>query len=318
MQPRYEHRRASPTDGSGTGSAGVPAGCAVTAATGPGPAPLAGHRLVFVAGLHRSGTTPLTRVLAAHPQVSGFSGTGATEDEGQHLQQVYPPARAYGGPGRFALDPRSHLTETSPPATAENAARLAASWGAHWDLDRPVLIEKSPPNLVMTRFLQQLFPQAQFVVIVRHPVVVALGTDKWLRGRSLRTPVANWFAAHDTFLADLPSLRSVHVVRYEALVQDPVGELDAIGGFLGLDSPVETSAWQGGRSDAYAARWGALAHDPRPWRRSLRRSLLAQYADRAAGYGYDLEHLDALRPWRPVPDRQRPEQAGTDPAGTAG
>jgi len=55
------------------------------------------HRLVFVGGLHRSGTTPLTRCLAAHSQISGFEGTGVEEDEGQHLQTVYPPARAHGG-----------------------------------------------------------------------------------------------------------------------------------------------------------------------------------------------------------------------------
>jgi hypothetical protein len=263
-------------------------------------APLADHELVFVGGMHRSGTTPLTRVLAAHPQVSGFRDTAATEDEGQHLQDVYPPARAYGGPGRFALDPRSHLTEDSASATPDSARRLAAAWSSHWDLSRPVLVEKSPPNLVMTRFLQQLFPQARFVVIVRHPVVVALGTDKWLRGRSLRTPMANWFAAHDTLLADLPSLRSVHVVRYEALVRDPAGELEAIGRFLGLDGPLDASAWQAGRSDSYTARWAALAVDRRPWRRGLRRSLVRRYGLRAAAYGYDLEDLDVLRPWEPA------------------
>ena len=49
------------------------------------------YRYVFVTGLHRSGTSLLARCIAQHPQVSGFSGTGVPEDEGQLLQSVYPP-----------------------------------------------------------------------------------------------------------------------------------------------------------------------------------------------------------------------------------
>jgi hypothetical protein len=264
---------------------------------GPWPGPGEGHKLVFVGGLHRSGTTPLARVLAEHPQVSGFAGTTATEDEGQHLQDVYPAARAYGGAGRFALDPRAHLTEASPLATGANAARLFDQWRPHWDTSRQVLVEKSPPNLVMTRFLQALYPQAYFVVIVRHPVVVALSTEKWLHGRSLRTPMANWFAAHDAFCADAPWLRRLHVVKYESLVADPQAGLDAIGSFLGLDGPVPAGSWQAGRSGAYEDSWRQLAADRRPWKRMLRASLVRTYTERALAYGYDVEDLDVLRPW---------------------
>ena len=32
----------------------------------------------------------LARMLAEHPEVSGFADTGAPADEGQHLQDVYP------------------------------------------------------------------------------------------------------------------------------------------------------------------------------------------------------------------------------------
>ena len=61
------------------------------------------HRLLFVGGLHRSGTTLLADLIAAHPLTSGFANTGVPADEGQHLQDVYPSARAFGGPGRFGL-----------------------------------------------------------------------------------------------------------------------------------------------------------------------------------------------------------------------
>ena len=83
-------------------------------------------------------------------------------------------------------DPAAHLTETSSLVTPENAERMLRSWAAHWDLSRPLLLEKSPPNLVMTRMLQAMYPDAKFVVIVRHPVVVSLSTHKWVRGRRLK------------------------------------------------------------------------------------------------------------------------------------
>ena len=56
------------------------------------------------------------RLLAAHPEVSSFSGTDVPADEGQHLQTVYPAAKVYGGP-RFGFAPESHLTEESPLAS---------------------------------------------------------------------------------------------------------------------------------------------------------------------------------------------------------
>ena len=159
---------------------------------------VASERLVFVAGLHRSGTTALARTLARHPAVSGFHGTDAKEDEGQHLQDVYPPARAHGGAGRFAFAPDAHLVESSPLATEDNAARLLAAWTPHWDLARHLLLEKSPPNLLMTRFLQALFPASQFVVVVRHPVVVSLSTRRWAGpGARLSRLIGHWLRAHE-------------------------------------------------------------------------------------------------------------------------
>lgn len=254
---------------------------------------LAAHQLVFVAGLHRSGTTPLARALADHPEISGFSGTTAREDEGQHLQQVYPPARIHGGPGRFALHPAAHLTEQSALATQANRDRLLDAWQPYWDLTRPVLVEKSPPNLVMTRFLQELFPQSAMLVVVRHPVVVSLSTKKWTRGTSLHSLMRHWFTAHDLFRADAPRISRLHVIRYEDLVGNPGSALAGIQEFLGLGTPIPADSIQGNRSSSYEKTWNAMSTGL-PWQRHRRTRIERDFAGLAEEWGYHLDDLHAL------------------------
>lgn len=219
------------------------------------------HRFIFLAGLHRSGTTLLARLLAAHPEVSGFSDTGVDADEGQHLQTVYPAARIWGGPGRFGFAPEAHFTEEQ--ASEEKARKLFEDWSPHWDLSRPLLLEKSPPNLLKTRFLQALFPGSSFVVVLRHPIAVSLATAKWRRTRRFGRLLEHWLRCHEIFEADKPRLERVHVIRYEELVREPEPVLRGVFEFLQLDpigpsEPVETGA-----NERYFEQWRGLKRDPR-------------------------------------------------------
>lgn len=263
-------------------------------------------RLIFVAGLHRSGTTPLARTMGTHPQISGLGDTSVKEDEGQHLQTVYANAKTFGGAGRFAMDDRSHLTEESPLVSATNAARLITEWSPYWDLERKYLLEKSPPNLIMGRFLQGLFPGSAFVAVIRHPIVVALSTHKWRRlaARNLRLHttyyqlVEHWLTAHEIFNKDLSYLQRVHVLRYEHLVSDPDAQLSPVNELLHLSTPLDSSALRASHSDRYEKQWASMLSGG-PLARRSRYLIERDFGDEIRRWGYDVNDL-SLSPTGPA------------------
>ncbi len=256
-------------------------------------------RIVFIGGLHRSGTTPLAKWLADHPEVSGLSNTGVYEDEGQHLQSVYPIAMAHGGPGKFAFDPEARLTEESGLVSPDAPQSLIEAWTPYWDASKSVLLEKSPPNLIRMRFLRALFPSARFIMVLRHPIAVSLATRRWSR-TSLDSLMQHWLAAHRDLAEDAQRVGRTAVVRYEDLLADPDSQLDRLFAFLGL--PRHEGRWEvrHGLNEAYFSSFTS----PRwPWRRRQHARLAASYETEVARYGYSL--LEPPRLSAPVPEIAR-------------
>jgi len=212
-----------------------------------------GDQFIFVCGLHRSGTSALHRVLRQSDAVSGFGGTGAPEDEGQHLQSVFPPATAFGGPGRFAFDPASRMTESSVRDLEGERDTLLREWGAYFDLHRSCFVEKSPPNLLRARYLQALFPGAKFVFIVRHPIAVSLATESWSKRTRLEN-LLHWHAAHMLMLRDIPHVEHKIVLRYEDLCASPSASLTEISRLLNI-APPEPAEELTDRNEKHFGRW---------------------------------------------------------------
>lgn len=260
---------------------------------------LSNHRYIFVCGLHRSGTSVLFRSLRDHPEVSGFQGTVSPEDEGMHLQTVFPPSGRYGGAGAFGFQPEAHLTELSPLVSEENRRKLFSEWSRYWDLSKEYLLEKSPPNIIRTRFLQAMFPNSYFIVMLRHPLAVSYATQKWYRKykinwRGFPRIFEHWLVCHEIFRADQKRLKNSLVVKYEEFVAEPHKWVNDMYHFLGLSDFSMSQEILSNVNKRYFKIWNrklsGLLSGP------MNRAIIRQYEERVRCFGYSLDDLDWIGP----------------------
>ncbi|CAM9993956.1 unnamed protein product, partial [Sphacelaria rigidula] len=265
---------------------------------------IAGHTFLFVGGPHRGGTTILWKCLREHPLISGFGDRVGTDySEGIFLQSVYPTfgiggekvhpvgrpttrrrsALAAGvenarGLGAYGFNPNHHLTEEDVTPRARTV--LMNEWGYLWDLSRPVLMEKSPPNMIISTFLQEIFSagdhprvdetaqtqmavpggkydgsdggsttRARFLFISRHPIANALALAKYLAGGlgsdglpDMFEQVLHWVVSHEIMREDMERLEHARVIRFEDFVLDPQGHLAEIVEWLDVKDPTTKTA----------------------------------------------------------------------------
>jgi hypothetical protein len=212
------------------------------------------HKHVFICGLHRSGTSLLHRMLCDYEDVSGFSGTGVPEDEGQHLQTVFKSAKNYGGPGEFALDHSAYMNENHPLVNDQSRLRLTEEWGAHWDMKKHILVEKSPPTLIRSRFFQALFPDSAFIFLRRHPIAVTMATKKW-NSAPIGRMMHHWVHAHQLMEADIPYLKKGIQLTYEELATNPEATMSRVERFLNLPKMEISREVRDGINDSYFSLW---------------------------------------------------------------
>ena len=272
---------------------------------------------IFVGGLHRSGTTLVADWLAQHPEISGLRNTGVPEDEGQHLQRVFPTAGGLGGV-RFGESPAAHMTEVHAKSHDQIRAHRLDAWSPYWDSTKRMVVEKSPPNLLKTRFLQAIFPTACFVIVVRHPAVVSYAVQRWTPRLSrpwvqpIHGLIRHWVTCHEILESDAPSINRLFVTRYEDIVSQPMRELDRLFEFLKLPAVVHPEPPKLGLNEKYFRRWKAPFN---PARAAYTRAVGRMFESRVRRFGYTLRdpwplatrpgpvadlplHFDSVRPRR--------------------
>ena len=178
---------------------------------------------VFVIGSPRSGTTLLRLILDSHPHISCGEETHFLRD----LESIV--GRNWGLVATYGLDRAWWLDRIRSLYSDFQAEVLARAGKVRW-------AEKDPTYTLHLRFIDELFPGALYVHMLRdgHDVVASF-RDRWgytSAARAARTEWARYVTAAEAFRAGLPATRFLEL-RYEDLVADPEAEAGRLFAFLG-------------------------------------------------------------------------------------
>ena len=177
-------------------------------------------RFAFIVGLPRSGTTLLERILTGLP---GVRSNGETDNFERALVAASPAEQATAH--RAAVpDVLARVDTLDWAAVAAGYAGLADAAGAS-----NLVIEKLPLNYLYLGAIRRALPQARLVLVSRSPLDVCFAMYRTLFGDAYPftydfEDLARYYAAYSKLSAHWRETfgESIHEVRYEELVSDPI------------------------------------------------------------------------------------------------
>lgn len=164
-------------------------------------------RYLFILSPPFSGSTLLNEIIDRSASVSCNNPYGTKE--GQFLPEIKPLL---------------WNDDNFNPSLKVDWGYIKRVWRKYWDLSKPVLLEKSPSNLVRAKSIEEHFEGAHFVCLVRDPYALAEGFLR--RSVVFETPeeVAEFVVLcfkHQK--ENFEQLRCKLLVKYEDIVESSEG-----------------------------------------------------------------------------------------------
>jgi tetratricopeptide (TPR) repeat protein len=187
---------------------------------------------VFIVGFPRSGTTLLDQILDAHPDVQVIEErpmVRGLRDRVEKLPHGFPAAL-----GVLRPDQRRKLQERFWDDMKKYGA----------DLNKPVIVDKMPLDLVYIPLIVSVFPNAKIILALRHPADSSLSC--FMQDFEMNAAMMNFVSLENTVrlydcVMTLWRRWEDHLefdtrqVRYENLIVDLRAEVEPLLNFLGLD-----------------------------------------------------------------------------------
>lgn len=262
------------------------------------------ERVIFNVGSRRSGTYWLQRIVTAHPSV------GAVPSE-THLfsHGIAPLMERFHSEDRLAADVGRIYADR---ARVIEAIRILCDGvlGEYLEAGQERVAERTPLHVFHLSLINEVYPDAQFVHIIRdgRDSARSIAAQPW-GPESIADAAAEW---RDAILAArgaaLPADR-YREVRYEALLADPEHEFAQLYEWLRLPN-ADTDlahALEESRRRANVDQHGIGGVATAKWRDAFSADELREFNEVAGdllvelGYSVEETSSDRLRPWRRAP-----------------
>jgi hypothetical protein len=181
------------------------------------------NAFLFILGPPFSGTTLLHELLSTSANVSPNNTLGTRE--GQQLPKIR----------KVMWEKADHYSLTE----AYDWDFIKTEWLKYWDITKPILLEKSPPNLVRAEELKQYFQPAYFIGILRNPYALC---ESQIRTNNMPPQAAaeyvvGWFYSQRE---NIQKLNQCLFFTYEELTDNVRATREKIITFLPLLSDIRT------------------------------------------------------------------------------
>ena len=173
------------------------------------------NKYVFILGATHSGTTLMNEILSTSQQAS--SNNIKHTREGQLLPTVREHMFTHKQQWNEQLDWDWDF--------------IKREWRKYWDVTKPILIEKSPPNLLRAFSIERIFVPSYFIVFVRNPYAHC---ETFIRKNRYSPEEAAHFVTNTLNYQkkNLEQLQNTVLITYELLVESPEEFKNTIHRFL--------------------------------------------------------------------------------------
>lgn len=187
---------------------------------------------VFIVAPNNSGSTMLHNLIATSSQVSILPDEGQYCWGGGHGPAPLP----LGVKHIFALKESVFTNEDS-----YDWINIKREWNKLWDQTKPILLEKSPPNVVRVDMLKREFPDCKLIFMMRNPYAIVEGIMRGNPEATLWQATAHTARIMEVQKRNIERNPDSLKFKYEDLTEYPAEITKEIENYLGIDD----IKWQG-------------------------------------------------------------------------